>query len=138
MKLTSIAAALVLTACSTVISAALPVKPAHCPSVDSIRSGKFHNYQGTSHGWIAYQIASFETSEQWIFAMGYFNSSNLKDANDYLQKVTGSPTPMPKDDHTGWSCEYSVPGSYLGAFAVTMPSNSAAHLSLQSPLLKGQ
>ncbi len=133
-----IAAVLALSTYTSFSWATLPSRPERCPSTASIKSQDFYRYQGTNNGWIGYKIEPFDTNEQWVFAMGYFSNSNINDANIYLQIVTGTPTPIPSDDLDGWTCEYNVPGSYLGAFAATIPTYSTTHVPLKNSILKVQ
>lgn len=105
--------------------AAMPPKPAHCPSAEALHTTPFFIAQKPEQapGYVAITMGKYQTNDDWGLLMGFIEAKNadeaLMAANKALPGIAGTPEPMPIEQQKVWACMYEVEGTPYRAIAIT-------------------
>jgi hypothetical protein len=117
----------------------MPPEPAACPGASQLMSGGFLMTQQDerTHGYVAFNLGSYGTSDQWGFILGLIDAKNefeaLMEANKILKSLSGTPHPMYIDQAKTWACLYHVNGgSKMGPYQAIAMSPLPTGMKLSS------
>jgi hypothetical protein len=124
MKLRSLFLVCLFTLCQTTF-AAMPPKPAKCPTASDLQSAIFFFAQkpDDAPGYIAMTMGNFNTQDQWAVMMAFLQTDDILgailEANTVKSNISGNPRPIPVEDQNVWVCPYGVSGTSYQVLAVT-------------------
>jgi hypothetical protein len=111
---------------STIATAGLPPKPAHCPEASELQNAQLIFAVEKLGQYITVGQGNYGTEENWAFAVANVHANGpdeaLEKANNAIKSLTGSPSPMPVPMADVWACIYQLDNGYVPVAITPLPS----------------